>query len=130
MKKNIYETVIIFKVGKYKDNVTRYKDFLQKYSDEKRVAVRDVGEKKLVRPITEIHTRGYYAMFTWHGTGEDVDEFERQLRIDDEVLQFMTVKLNDTDDGSELEDYVPAEAESEQPLRITQDAWNEIFGEI
>ena len=129
MDKNIYETVIIFKTGKGKDNVTRYEDFLQKYSNEKRVAVKDAGERDLSYPIKEVYMRGYYAAFTWQGTEEDTNELERQLRIDDEVLKFMTVKLNDTDNGAELEDYVPEEAESEQPLRITQDAWDEIFGE-
>jgi small subunit ribosomal protein S6 len=123
---NFYETVIIFKSDSYKESFAKAKTRLQTYSGSKKIDVRDIGEKELSYPIKEIYTRGYYGMFTWQGTEENVAEFERLLRIDDNVIKFMTVKLDETADV-ELEDYVPEEAESEQPLHVTSDAWDKIF---
>lgn len=124
--KNFYETVMIFKHNSYKESFAKFKAMLQTYSGSKKVAIRDIGEKELTYPIKEIYTRGYYAMFTWQGTEENVDELERQMRIDDNVIKFMTVKLDETADV-ELEDYVPEEKDKSEQLYSWQDAWDKIF---
>ncbi len=51
------------------------------------------GTKKLAYEIKK-KTRGYYSRFDFCGTGPLVDEMERQFRIDDRILKFLTVLLN------------------------------------
>jgi small subunit ribosomal protein S6 len=50
------------------------------------------GVKKLAYEVKK-KQRGYYVRADYCGTGPLVSEMERQFRIDDRVLRFMTVQL-------------------------------------
>lgn len=58
------------------------------------VAKDDWGTKKLAYPIKK-KNRGAYVFIDYCGTGALVNEIERLLRIDDRVLKYMTVLLDD-----------------------------------
>jgi small subunit ribosomal protein S6 len=53
----------------------------------------DWGAKKLSYEIKK-KERGYYVRFDYCGTGALVDEMERFFRIDDRVLKYMTVLID------------------------------------
>ncbi|MDJ0782467.1 MAG: 30S ribosomal protein S6 [Desulfosarcinaceae bacterium] len=53
----------------------------------------DWGIRKLAYEIRK-KPRGYYTLFDFCGQGTLVDEMERQFRIDDRVLKYMTVVLD------------------------------------
>jgi small subunit ribosomal protein S6 len=53
----------------------------------------DWGVRKLAYEIRK-KPRGYYTLFDFCGEGALVDEMERQFRIDDRVLKYMTVLLD------------------------------------
>lgn len=53
----------------------------------------DWGVRKLAYEIRK-KPRGFYTLFDFCGTGPLVDEMERQFRIDDNVLKYMTVVLD------------------------------------
>ena len=65
------------------------------------------GHKRLAYEIKK-HTRGYYVLMDFCGGGALVKEIERNLRLDDRVLKYMTVLK---DDAVELE-AVKAEMEA------------------
>ena len=116
--KNIYETVAIFTTNTeeeiIKAEIKKFNDIIQSYSTKKKVKLDDLGEKKLAYEIKG-NKSGYYALFYWEGTNENVIDLERQLRIDDHVIKFMTIKMSETEDEVLLEDYKPEEeTKSEQ----------------
>lgn len=53
----------------------------------------DWGVRKLAYEIRK-KPRGFYTLFDFCGGGALVDEMERQFRIDDQVLKYMTVVLD------------------------------------
>ena len=106
-----YETVIIFnsKSKTLKDSITLLSDVCQTLTGSKyKIKVEDIGEKTLAYEIKS-HKSGYYVLLTWKGTPDNVSELERNLRINDDVLKFITVIKED----EELEEF-QEEAESEQ----------------
>jgi small subunit ribosomal protein S6 len=74
------------------------------------------GTRKLAYEIKK-KKRGYYTRLDYCGTGAMVDEIERSFRIDDRVLKFMTVLLDNEVDvdrlKAELEEKKAAETQAE-----------------
>ena len=110
---NLYETIIILNPSHYEESRLKFEKMCKEFSKGIKVKKDDLGVKKLAYPIKEKFTEGYYIVFTWIGTPENVAELERQMRIDDDVLKFITVKKDDEED-MEYDDDSPDEVESEQ----------------
>ncbi len=55
------------------------------------VATDDMGMRKLAYPV-EKNERGYYTVAYFQAPGVAIAEIERQLRINEDILKFMTVK--------------------------------------
>ena len=72
--------------------MNKYKENFEKFSNQP-VKVEDLGKKKLAYEI-QGNKEGSYAVFTFYGKPEDISETERQYRIDDNVMKFMTVKMD------------------------------------
>ena len=58
------------------------------------VLTEDWGKRKLAYPIQK-ETRGHYTYLVYSGKGDIVHEIERNLRLHDHVLRFLTVNLED-----------------------------------
>lgn len=86
------------------------------------------GKKKLAYPVRK-HTRGHYILMEFSGDPTLVAELERNMRLDERVIKFITVKLLDFYDpnkeepaeprpaprfGDEEEGAAPAAAEEEE----------------
>lgn len=116
---NIYESVVIFTPNEKiaKEEIKKYTDLIQSYSKKKRVKVKNMGKKQLAYEI-KTNKAGWYGVFTFQATPEDIVDLERHFRIDDNVVKFITVKHNDDEyDFPEdcLEDYTQdEEIKSEQ----------------
>jgi small subunit ribosomal protein S6 len=54
----------------------------------------DWGSKKMAYEIRK-KLRGHYACLTYGGTGDLVKELERNLRLTDDVMKFMTILISD-----------------------------------
>ncbi|MCU0573136.1 MAG: 30S ribosomal protein S6 [Syntrophobacteraceae bacterium] len=52
------------------------------------------GKKKLAYPVQK-RTRGHYVLMEYAGGPELVAELERNMRLDERILKFITVKLED-----------------------------------
>ena len=52
----------------------------------------DWGKKKLAYPIAK-ESRGHYTYLVYSGTGDVVAEMERNLRLNEHVMRFLTVNL-------------------------------------
>ena len=111
---NKYEAVIIF-TDKFNDEtaekaIVKYSKILHKYSPEP-IKTDNIGIRPLAYPIHK-RLEGWYVIFRFQGTPDNVSEFERLLRIDDDVLKFLTVK---TEDDDEAEDYEETEDHEDMP---------------
>ncbi|MBU8848266.1 MAG: 30S ribosomal protein S6 [Desulfobacterales bacterium] len=60
------------------------------------------GNKKLAYEINK-KLRGHYVCVTYGGTGELIKELERNFRLSDDVMKFMTILLSDDVTAEQLE---------------------------
>jgi small subunit ribosomal protein S6 len=65
------------------------------------IEVDDWGSKRLAYAIRK-KTRGHYIRIDYCGTGELVAELERNFRIDDKFLKYMTIILQDNADPEQI----------------------------
>lgn len=103
----MFETIVIFQPDEViaKDEMKKFTDIIQDWNKTKKVRVEDMGIKNLAYEMKG-SKRGYYVIFTYQCHPAHIQELERHLRIDEQVLKFMTMKNNDL---PELEDYIPEE---------------------
>lgn len=58
------------------------------------IAVEDWGKRRLAYPIQK-ETRGYYTYILYTGNNSLVAELERNLRINEQVIRFLSVHIGD-----------------------------------
>ncbi len=96
MQKNQYETVFILTPvlsdDQIKETVDKYRQFITDNEGEI-VWEESWGIRKLAYPIRH-KTTGYYHLFEFKATPEFIAKFETQLRRDERVMRFLTVKLD------------------------------------
>ena len=91
---NKYESVIIIN-----PNVEGIKELVQKFTDlintdGKVEKVDEIGTKKLAYEIQK-NKEGYYVVFYFEANPDLISELERNYRITDEVIKFMTIRVED-----------------------------------
>jgi small subunit ribosomal protein S6 len=79
------------------------------------------GTKKLAYEIKK-KVRGYYSRIDYCGSGPLVDEIERFFRIDDRVLKFMTVMLDEKVNPDRIQEEIARAAALEEPASPTAEA--------
>jgi len=111
-----YETIFIINSDSSDEDRSlmydRLKDLIEKH--EGLLVLLDIwGDRRLAYEI-EKKTRGYYIRLDFCGMGSLVNEMERLFRIDDRVMKYMTVMLNDKVDIDNVkEEMARAKAEEE-----------------
>ncbi len=108
-----YETIAILKPTLAEDDlkavVDRSTSIIEGFAGSI-IKLNHWGLKKLAYLI-EKEQQGYYLYLQYAGTPEAVDELERIYRIDDRVMKYLTVKLQDV--FSALPEDVAAEEQVE-----------------
>jgi len=84
----------------------------------------DWGNRKLAYPIKK-KARGHYVCMTYGGVGELVTELERIIRLDDNMMKFMTVLLEKNVTASDLEAEIAAATQKEDIKEAASTAANE-----
>lgn len=92
-----YETIVIVRPGAGEADITTVADkvtgTVENFGGS--IVKNDRwGIRKLAYTINK-ETQGSYLFFEYAGQPDGVKEMERQLRIDDRVLKFMTIKTQD-----------------------------------
>lgn len=77
----------------------------------------DWGNKKLNYPIKKTY-RGFYANYDFVGTTENLHEMERLMRIDENVLRYMAVRV-DTKNKTGL---IDVEARKQEIAKVEAEA--------
>jgi small subunit ribosomal protein S6 len=90
-----YETTFITRSELSDDALKALQDRLTQVVGEYKGAIvmhEDWGKRKLAYPIHK-ESRGHYTYLVYTGKGDIVHEIERNLRLHDHVLRFLTVNL-------------------------------------
>ncbi|MEY3002565.1 MAG: hypothetical protein RLZZ428_940 [Pseudomonadota bacterium] len=89
-----YETLFVVKPTlteeEIKAQITKIKDVLAKENAEL-LGTNDMGMRKLAYQV-EKQNRGYYTVLLYKAEGGAIEEIERNLRINEDIIKFLTVK--------------------------------------
>lgn len=96
MRKGVYESAILVNAAlddqQIESIINRVKDLIVNNSGEIR-EIENWGRKRLAYPVAKSKI-GYYAIFRFDAPGEIVSKLERAYTLDEQILRFVTVKLN------------------------------------
>ncbi len=117
-----YETIIIIRPSVNEDGIKeiagRYTDIIQK--DGGHVIKEDHwGARTLAYPI-EKEQQGYYICLEYAAVPESVFEIERLAKLDDRLLKYMTIKLQEVYiPDEEIPESESTEAETAEPMEAS-----------
>jgi small subunit ribosomal protein S6 len=96
-EKRVYEVVFIVDPGTQEDEVNRLTENLRTIvTDQGGVISRSevLGRRQLAYRIGHSN-EGIYVLFEIEGTGGEIAELERRMRVSDQVLRYMTVRVDE-----------------------------------
>jgi small subunit ribosomal protein S6 len=92
-----YETLMVIhpeRGPRAKEFIERFQKVIEGHSGAA-VRVEEWGLRDLAYRI-EKQSKGYYALFQYQGTGQTVLELERNLKLTDGILRYLTVRADET----------------------------------
>ena len=114
---NHYETLFVVKPTlteeEIKSQIEKVKAVLEKEGAEL-IATDDMGMRKLAYPVQK-NNRGYYTVLLFKAKGETIAELERNLKINEEVIKFLTVKYSKTKEIAQFNKLAAAANKKSQP---------------
>jgi small subunit ribosomal protein S6 len=96
-EKRVYEVIYIVDPGTQEDEVTRLTENLRTIiTDQGGTVTRNevLGRRQLAYRIGHSN-EGIYAIFEIEGTGREIAELERRMRVSDQVLRYLTVRVDE-----------------------------------
>ncbi|MCF6243472.1 MAG: 30S ribosomal protein S6 [Sulfurovum sp.] len=107
---NSYETLFVVKPTLTEEEIaaaiTKVKDILSKEGAEL-VGTNDMGMRKLAYPVQK-HDRGYYTVLFYKAEGTIITELERNLKISEDVIKFLSIKYSNTKEMAQFNKLVTA----------------------
>ena len=115
-----YKTNIICTPDNYKDSLDKVKELCQKFTGtEYKINEEREGLKHLAYPIRRsykgFYEQGYCATYIWRGKSSNVQELEKYLYNDDNVLKFVTCLTTKEEAHLNLNPY---KSEQKKPVDI------------
>lgn len=95
--KRTYEVMYIAAPETADEDVTRLNETIQQQIEKEGgtvVKTEVMGRRKLAYPIQK-KTEGYYTLFEIEGSGQEIAELERRFRVNDAVIRFVTVRVDE-----------------------------------
>ena len=96
-EKRVYEVMYIGTPDVGEDDITQLNESIEKLvAAEGGAVVRtdNMGRRPMAYPIRK-KTEGYYTLFEIEGSGQEIAELERRMRVNDTVMRFMTVRVDE-----------------------------------
>ncbi|MEA1880149.1 MAG: 30S ribosomal protein S6 [Campylobacterota bacterium] len=107
---NCYETLFVVKPTLTDEEtvaeIAKIKDILTREGAEL-VGTDDMGMRKLAYPVQK-NDRGYYTVLFYKSEGTVITELERNLKISENVIKFLTVKYSNTKEMTQFNKLVAA----------------------
>lgn len=113
---NNYELMYILRPDlgeeQVQQEVTRYREFLEQYNAQD-INIKVWGKRRLAYPIKKFQD-GIYVLVNYQADGKQVAPLERAMRLSEEVIRYLTLKLPDQkatpEEGASVAERVPVEA--------------------
>jgi small subunit ribosomal protein S6 len=112
---NFYETLFVVKPTLTEEEITaqinKIKDVLTKENAEL-IAEDAMGMRKLAYPVDK-HLRGYYTVLYYKAEGASIAEIERNLKINESIIKFLSVKYSKKKEIAQFEKMTEAAKKKE-----------------
>jgi small subunit ribosomal protein S6 len=79
------------------DDVTKLNENIQGIIEKEGgsvVRLDDMGRRKMAYEINR-KKEGYYVLFEIEGSGREIAELERRMRVNDQIMRFITVRVDE-----------------------------------
>src|SRR6185503_3034350 len=121
MANRTYEVMYIINPETEADKIGKLNEAVHKLIEKEGgtvVRMDDIGIRNLAYPIQK-KLEGYYVLFEIDGSGQEILELERRMRVNDAIMRYMTVRV---DEDRKKADKIRAkrEARSEKRARFRQ----------
>lgn len=103
MANRVYELMYIAAPTTANDDIEKFNDALGKIVEGEGgnvVKVEDMGVRKLAYKINKL-SEGHYVLFEIEGSGREIAELERRMRVNDAVIRYITVRVDEDRKKSE-----------------------------
>ncbi len=125
MGNRTYEVMYIVDPGTEADKIEKLNDAVAKLIEKEGgevIRMDDIGMKDLAYPIQKKNT-GHYVLFEIQGSGQEILELERRMRVNDMVLRYITVRVDeDRKKAEKLRNKREAKAAKRATFRATAEA--------
>lgn len=93
----VYEVMYIAQPETANDDIVKLNEGIQKLIETEGgsvVRIDDIGRRKLAYEIKR-KREGYYVLFEIEGSGKEIAELERRFRVNDAIIRFVTVRVDE-----------------------------------
>lgn len=97
MAKRVYELMYIADPDAEGEKITQMNESVEKLVTTEGgtiVRIDDIGRRRLAYPINK-KREGYYILFEIEGSGQEIAEIERRMRVNDIVMRYITVRVDE-----------------------------------
>lgn len=116
-----YETVVILRPDLDDAETREHVDKLEQIISENNgtMLLKDEWGKRKLAYMIENHLKGHYVLYNFLGPSSAIDEIERKIRINDRIIRFMTIKLEDNVDiPAKMANAAEIQAKRDEEARI------------
>jgi small subunit ribosomal protein S6 len=113
-----YEVMYIVDTDMSQDDFTRLSETIQQIITEQGGTItktEDMGRRTLAYPISH-KNEGHYMFLEIDGTGHEIAELERRMRVNDQIVRYLTVRVDEDRQRAEKFKAKRARKASKRPL--------------
>ena len=118
----IYEVMYIVDPETVEDDITRLSESLQTVVTDQGgtiTKIENMGRRALAYPINR-KNEGFYVLFEVEGSGREIAELERRMRVNDQVMRYITVRVDEDRQRAEKFKAKRARRASKRPFSGTE----------
>lgn len=96
-EKRVYEVMFIAAPETADEDIAKLNDSITTLIETEGgsvVKLEDMGRRKLAYPINKKND-GYYVLFEIEGSGKEISELERRMRVNDTIMRYLTVRVDE-----------------------------------
>ncbi len=96
-EKRTYEVMYIITPDTAEDDVTKLNENLQDVIEKEGgsvIRLDNMGRRKMAYEIQR-QTEGHYVLFEIEGSGSEIAELERRMRVNDSIMRYLTVRVDE-----------------------------------
>ena len=93
----VYEVMYIGTPDAADADITKLNDAIEKMIKKEGgsvVKTESMGRRRLAYPINK-KTEGHYVLFEIEGSGQEIAELERRMRVNDTIMRYLTVRVDE-----------------------------------